>query len=179
MEELRDELAAKRKVRVTQKNKDDSSKQVELNWAITENDLGYRLKRIEQFLKEGRRVEVMVAPKRGGRKATKDEVNELLANIKRTVAEVEGGGEEFKKMEGTAGAQVTMFFQPKDQGKQANAEKTAKKQEEREERLTQKEEDKAEKKRKLEKRMAKKKEEEDRLDKERKERLNLSMDSFK
>jgi len=176
IDQLREELKTQKKVVVKQK-KGDTSKQVELNWAITENDLGYRLTRIEQFLKEGRRVEVMIAPKRGGRRATKEEIDGLLATMRQTIADVEGGSEEWKKMEGTVGAQVTMFFQPKDEGGKATAEKVAKKREEREERLTQKEEDKAEKKRKLEKRLAKKKGEEDREEKERKEKLNLSVNS--
>lgn len=176
-DELREESRNRNKVVVKQKKGEDSSKQVELNWAITENDLGYRLKRIEQFLKEGRRVEVLIAPKKGGRRATKDEIDELLATMRATIAEVEGGSEEWKKMEGKIGGQVTLFFQPKDEGGKAKAEKEAKKREEREERLKEKEEEKAEKKRKLEKRLAKKKEEEKREEKERKEKLNLSINS--
>lgn len=120
---------------------------------------------------------MLIAPKKGGRRATKDEIDELLVNMRATIAEVEGGSEEWKKMEGKIGAQVTLFFQPKDEGGKAKAEKEAKKREEREERLKEKEEEKAEKKRKLEKRLAKKKEEEEREEKERKEKLNLSVNS--
>ena len=175
-DQLREEVRNQGKVITKQKKTEDSSKQIELNWAITENDLGYRLKRIAQFIKEGRRVEVLIAPKRGGRRATKEEIDELLATLRSAVAEVDGGSEEWKRMEGKIGGQLTLFFQPKDEGSQAKTQKAAKKREEREEKLSQKEEEKAERKRKLEKRMAKKKEDEEREETERKKLLNLSVD---
>ena len=45
-----------------------ATKTIELNWAIDGNDLGHRLQRIKDFLGKGNRVEVMMAPKRKGRK---------------------------------------------------------------------------------------------------------------
>lgn len=159
----------------TVKKVDDLVKQVELNWAITENDLNYRLNWIERFIGEGRRVEVLIAPKRGGRRATKDEIESLLARVRQAIADVEEGAEEWKAMQGPPGGQVTIYVQPKDGGGKAKGEKEAKRKEGKEGRLEKKEQEKREKQEKLERRLAKKKEEEERLEKERKEKLGSNV----
>lgn len=134
---LEEELSVKVKAREPKKTEEELTKQVELTWAITGNDLSYRVARIENFLKEGRRVEVVIAPKKGGRKATSDEVRELLKYIRERLKETEGT-EEWKGLEGVPGAQVTMFYQNKGMKAVVSEEKRARKEEERQEKLEEK-----------------------------------------
>ena len=76
-----------------------TTKTIELNWAIDGNDLKHRLERIREFLGKGHRVEVLMAAKRKGRKATEEEGKKLLERIRGVIEEVEGARES-KPMEG-------------------------------------------------------------------------------
>lgn len=143
------------------KSEEDLTKQVELTWAITENDIGYRLTRIETFLREGRRVEVLIAPKKGGRKASREEILAVLARIRGKAEEVEGA-EEWKSMEGAAGGQAVLFFQSKEHRQQVKEAEKVKAKEGRVEKMEKKEREKEEKREKLERRLARKKEDEER-----------------
>ena len=87
-----------------------SVKTLELNWAIDQNDLGHRLGKVEQFLGEGRKVEIVLAAKKAGRKATLGECEQVLQRIRRNVSAVEGG-REVRAMEGKLGGVATLFFQ--------------------------------------------------------------------
>lgn len=87
-------------------------KTIELNWAIDKNDLSHRLDKMKQFLSKGWRIDVVMAAKRKGRKATIEEAEELLKMIRRSIAEIQGA-REWKAMEGKAGAQATIFAQGK------------------------------------------------------------------
>ena len=172
-DELRDEARSKAKLKTVKKT-DDMVKQIELNWAITGNDLGYRLDWLRRFMSEGRRVEILIAPKRRARRATKEEIAALMQTVRQAIADVEEGAEEWKTMLGVPGAQVTLYVQPKDGGGKAKEEKEAKKRGEKEDRFEKKEAVKAERQEKEEKRLAKKREADERLEKERNEKLNLS-----
>lgn len=88
----------------------NSLKTLELNWAMDQNDLGHRLGRIAAFLAEGRKVDIILAAKKKGRKATEGECNEVLAKIRKTVDSV-NGAKETKPMEGRLGGFVTLSFQ--------------------------------------------------------------------
>lgn len=70
------------------RRKELNRKELELNWAIAPNDLQHRLKQLRQFLEKGRRVEIMVAKKRGGRVATQDEADALVQTLQNTADEV-------------------------------------------------------------------------------------------
>lgn len=102
------------------KPKKDASalvKEVEVNPAMSQHDLDHRLKRLKEFLEDGRRVEVAFGKKkRKGWKQKKDvaenEVNEMLEQIRQAVGEVEGA-REWKEMEGQAGGTLTMYFEAK------------------------------------------------------------------
>ncbi|KAF2180897.1 hypothetical protein K469DRAFT_692444 [Zopfia rhizophila CBS 207.26] len=87
-------------------------KNLELNWAIDGNDLRHRLEKMKGFLMEGRKVEVLLGPKRKGRQATMEECEKVLQKIREAVAECKGSGES-KKPEGRVGGVVTLVFQGK------------------------------------------------------------------
>ena len=95
-----------------EKNADTMTKTLEMNWAIEKGDLKHRLGRLEEFLKKGQRVEIWLAAKRKGRKASEAEVKDVLARIRVAVSEV--NGKEWKPVEGNVDAmgQVVMYFQP-------------------------------------------------------------------
>lgn len=102
---------AKQKSKVqAKKNSADNVKTIELNWAIDGNDLGHRMRRVEEFLSEGRRVEVVLAKRKGGRKATIDECEGVVDKILETVEAVEGA-KQLKKMEGKLAGVATLFFE--------------------------------------------------------------------
>jgi translation initiation factor IF-3 len=87
-------------------------KTIELNWAIDANDLGHRLAKMKEFLEKGSKVEVILAPKRRGRKATPEESRAVVDRIMAAVGEVDGA-KEAKMMAGNLGAQCTIFLEGK------------------------------------------------------------------
>lgn len=129
----------------------DMAKQIELNWAIDANDLEHRLDKMEEFLREGRRVEVLLAPKKRGRKASVDEQEDVLNKI-RDRAEAIEGAEEWKDMEGKPPGQTVLHFRAEAEGvkKTAVADKLDK--------FDKKEQEKRERREKQEKRLARKQE---------------------
>lgn len=82
--------AAKTQGGVTQKT-------MELNWAIDGHDLEHRLGKLRGFLEKGWRVEIVVAGKKKGRKASEEEGESVLKKIRGVLNEV--GGKEIKPME--------------------------------------------------------------------------------
>jgi translation initiation factor IF-3 len=106
--------------------KERSVKTLELNWAIDGNDLAHRLEKVRAFLEEGRRVEVVLASKKRGRKATLAECEGLLEKIG-GVADGVGGAKVLKEFEGKMGGLATSVYQGKAPavvvGKASNAKK--------------------------------------------------------
>ncbi|KAK0915617.1 hypothetical protein LTR91_010735 [Friedmanniomyces endolithicus] len=98
------------KERVKEGSKAQSMKTLELNWAIDANDLQHRLDRIGEFLSEGRRVEVVLAAKKRGRKATVQECEQVVKKIEACVAGVEGASV-MKALTGKMGAFATIMLQ--------------------------------------------------------------------
>ncbi|KAK1009310.1 hypothetical protein LTR91_002960 [Friedmanniomyces endolithicus] len=98
------------KERVKEGSKAQSMKTLELNWAIDANDLQHRLDRIGEFLSEGRRVEVVLAAKKRGRKATVQECGQVVKKIEACVAGVEGASV-MKALTGKVGAFATIMLQ--------------------------------------------------------------------
>lgn len=132
----------------------DTSKQVELNWAAERNDVEHRVKKLQEFLREGRKVEVLLAPKpqRKGRKATPEEIEGMLKTLRAAVAEVEGAAE-WKAMDGVEGKQSILYFRPGENGRQTV--KKGASVEEKADKLAKKEAEKEERRSKQEKRMQK------------------------
>lgn len=84
-------------------------KTIEMNWAIDKNDLGHRLSKIRDFLVKGNKVEVLLAGKSKGRKATMEEAEAVVKRIRDSVEEVEGA-KESRKMEGKLLAPAVLYF---------------------------------------------------------------------
>ncbi|KAI1421374.1 hypothetical protein F5Y12DRAFT_35232 [Xylaria sp. FL1777] len=87
-----------------------STKELELNWAIAAHDLAHKTKRLVEFLDKGLRVEVMLARKKGSRKSVAEEETALVERVREVVAGVPGT-KEYRKMEGEVGKVVRMFFE--------------------------------------------------------------------
>lgn len=98
------------------KNTAVTTKQIELNWAISQHDLGHRLDKLVGFLNQGRRVEVVFGKKRKGwmqrKDVTDEEAQALLRQIREAVKTVENS-KEWQSMEGQARSQAIMFFEAK------------------------------------------------------------------
>jgi translation initiation factor IF-3 len=94
------------------KNPGATIKTIELNWAIDGNDLGHRLNKVKEFLSKGFKVEVALAEKRKGRKATEEEAEGLLRKIREAVKEVDGA-KETKPMEGKLLKPATLYAEGK------------------------------------------------------------------
>lgn len=90
-------------------------KTIELNWAIDNNDLGHRLKKMRDFLEKGYKVEVVLAKKRKGKVMGTEECEALIKRVRKAREEVEGSSE--KRMEGKVptlekpAGEVKIFFE--------------------------------------------------------------------
>ena len=94
--------------------KGDSTKLIEINWAIAQGDLKHRLERMKKFLKQGRKVEVTLkAEGRKGsvKKATPEEAEAVLKAVRDVLAECKGASE--MKSEGTLGGTLLLVFKGK------------------------------------------------------------------
>ncbi len=105
----------------------DQSKQVEVNWAIDAADLSYRLKKIVDFLEEGRRVEILIMAKRRSRKASVEEAQDVFHKVMEAAEAVEGS-RQCKPMEGSVGSMVKLCFES--QKKQSEKQEALKKRKE-------------------------------------------------
>ena len=112
-DELRKQVRDKEKhVKEQQKeSRDKKPKQIEMNWAIDGHDLEIKLKQLESFLEKGKKVEILLAAKRRGRKAELAEGMALLKQIRARMAEMDA--KEVKTMEGEVLKQATLIVQKK------------------------------------------------------------------
>jgi translation initiation factor IF-3 len=92
------------------KYKSGVPKQIELNWAIDPHDFEHRLDQMQNFLRKGYKVEVIMARKRGGRRATLEEGKRMVHRLHERIKEVNGASES-KPMEGAVLGEATLFFQ--------------------------------------------------------------------
>ncbi|RMD40581.1 hypothetical protein DV735_g4547, partial [Chaetothyriales sp. CBS 134920] len=95
---------------VQRKAREAKPKQLELNWAISENDLELKMRQMEDFLDKGKKVELILAAKRRQRKATPEEAEALMAKLDERV---ENAGAKKVKMEGKLLGQATITVQKK------------------------------------------------------------------
>jgi translation initiation factor IF-3 len=87
-----------------------SGKIVELNWAIAPGDLEMKLNKVCTFLEEGRKVDVMIAPKKRKRVANKEEMEEVLRRMIESVETVEGVTQ-IATPEGNVGGTMVYYFE--------------------------------------------------------------------
>lgn len=92
------------------------TKQLELNWSVSEYDLGHRMARLKEFLQKGWKVEIVFGSKRKSgwnrkREVSPEEADLLLEKIRKVVGEVEGALE--KQMGGEVGKEAMLFFEGK------------------------------------------------------------------
>ena len=115
-EQLRARFHAKANLTKSQdkSQKESKAKQVELNWAIGDHDLALKLKQLEQFLNKGRKVEIVLAPKRQGRRATTEEAQKLLDKIRDKI--VEADSKEIAPLDGTILRTAIMKVKKREQG---------------------------------------------------------------
>lgn len=110
-EQFREKQETIKKAESIQREK--KPKQIELNWAIGEHDLELKLKQLEQFLNKGKRVELIMAPKRHARKATLQEAQTLLKKIREKLIEIDA--KEILPLEGEILRQALMVVKKKEQ----------------------------------------------------------------
>lgn len=84
-------------------------KLMEVNWAIDQNDLSYRLKQIKKFLEKGTRVHIQFVVKKKGKTATLEDANYLLQKIRETILTVKGA-REARAMKGKLLDHQTVFY---------------------------------------------------------------------
>ena len=84
-------------------------KNLELNWGIDGNDLSHRLGKMKDFLREGRKVTLLLGPKRWRRVATPEECNRVLEKVRAAVDECKGA-RDVKEAEGKVGGVMTLTF---------------------------------------------------------------------
>ncbi|WPB00383.1 uncharacterized protein RHO25_005002 [Cercospora beticola] len=102
---------AKEKKRVQKVVSGEGLKTLEINWAIDQkNDLMHRLEKLKGFLAEGRRVEVVCAAKKRGRKASREECEGVVEKILAAVESVEGARQR-EEMKGKLGGFCQWTFQ--------------------------------------------------------------------
>lgn len=83
---------------------------VEISWAIADNDLALKGRRVKEFLENGFRVEVVLLPRKRGRKASEAECEELIGRVRGVFGEVEGA-KEARKPDGEVGKTLRMFVE--------------------------------------------------------------------
>ncbi|EGO60512.1 hypothetical protein NEUTE1DRAFT_97679 [Neurospora tetrasperma FGSC 2508] len=127
----RAEAAALQAKAKEERRKQVSKKELEINWAIAAHDLGFRTRQLQNFLRKGHRVEIMLLQKKDKKQkktATQEECQEVVRMIREAVAEVPKV-QEVKPMDGQVGKVVRMVFQgptPKKNKEDAAAEEEEK-----------------------------------------------------
>ena len=105
----KDDIIEAAKAKVQKKKKANTSKQIQLNWAIDLKDLEHRLGRMKEFLAEGREVEVMLAVKKRGKRASPIEAQAVVKRVDEAAASVPGA-QESRTREGTIGRVLKLFY---------------------------------------------------------------------
>lgn len=100
--------AAKENKKANARGSEAGMKTLELNWAIDKGDLAHRLEKLRSFLEEGRRVEVCFRGKKRGRKASLEECESVLGQVRGVAEGVEGCRE--KEFEGRVGGVANVEF---------------------------------------------------------------------
>ena len=106
--QLREAYKTKLRAAKNLKKAQVSSKIIELNWAIAPRDLQQKLEKMETFLMEGRRVEVVLASRKRQRQADVEECKEVLKRVKKAADRVPGTKEDLR--EGKIGEKMKLSY---------------------------------------------------------------------
>ncbi|RGP81784.1 translation initiation factor if-3 [Fusarium longipes] len=114
------ELQERRRV---SKQTSSKTKEIEMSWAISDNDLKIKTKQLVGFLSKGWKVEVILGFKKKGQKkrTSEDTAEEAFVKVQKLVKEL--GSKEYKPREGDVGR--TMRFYLEGISKELNTEKQA------------------------------------------------------
>jgi translation initiation factor IF-3 len=85
------------------------NKELELNWAIGDNDLQTKMRQLTGFFEKGSRVEIAMGRKKGRRKVEEAEAQEVLAKVKKGIEEA--GGREYKAMDGQVSRTLRLYYE--------------------------------------------------------------------
>lgn len=87
------------------------TKEIELSWGISEHDLVTKTRQVAGFLEKGFKVEVVMGKKKGGRKVTEKDAQDVLKKIRQ---EVEAhNGMESKPPQGEVGGVMRLMLESK------------------------------------------------------------------
>lgn len=106
--QLREAYNTKLRAAKSLKKTQAASKIIELNWAIAPRDLQQKLAKLETFLREGRRVEVVLASRKRQRQADVKECKDVLSQVRKAVDKVPGTKEDLR--EGKVGEKMKLNF---------------------------------------------------------------------
>lgn len=90
-----------------------SPKRLEVTWSIGPSDLEHYKRRLEKFLNEGRRVEVVFGVKKKAQPKTPEECYALVREVRRFARDEMKGVTEYANEEGKVGKMFKIFFQGK------------------------------------------------------------------
>ena len=112
----REAAEARQKAVKAMKRANRQSKQLDLSWTMSDNDLGHRMARLKEFLQKGWRVEIVFGSQRKSgwsrkREASEEEARGVLEKIRSTVTEVEGAQE--NEIQGEVGKEAILTFERK------------------------------------------------------------------
>lgn len=138
---LRENELVKEAQKKAQTKSQASGKELELTWGIERNnDLEHRLRKMEVWLADGKNVEILLGQKRGGRKASQEEAEELVEIVREKALAVQGA-HEAAPVSGTVGGQAVLKFSGREEQK-AGLSTAAAMKKERQEKMKRKEEEK-------------------------------------
>jgi translation initiation factor IF-3 len=105
------------------KQTSSKTKEIEMSWAISDNDLKIKTKQLIGFLSKGWKVEVILGFKKKGQKkrTSEDTAEEAYVKVQKLVKDL--GSKEYKPREGYVGR--TMRFYLEGISKELNTEKQA------------------------------------------------------
>jgi len=106
--QLRDAYNTKLRAAKNLKKAQASSKIIELNWAIAPRDLQQKLAKLETFLREGRRVELVLASRKRQRRAGAEECEDILRQVRKAADRIPGTKEDLR--EGKIGEKMKLSF---------------------------------------------------------------------
>jgi len=89
-------------------NPELTMKEVEFSWAISEHDLGHRMRKVREFMEKGFSVTIALGTKRGMKKMPRAEMEELVERVRGECAE---WGKEVREAEGQIGWRYLMIFE--------------------------------------------------------------------